>query len=292
MAPRQLWVIVLFICITRKEGIMGKWQNPSWFGAEKRREQLDEHIEKSGAARFGLRTYQEYEKHKAVLRHFNRVAPKYDFMNSLLSMGIQHVWKREAVRMLKLQPGDKVLDVCGGTGDLSILAARRTGAAGRVVIYDINRAMMEAGRHKIETQNLPDRFSWVQGDAESITFPDNTFDAAMVGFGIRNVTHLKRGFTEMHRVLKPGGRILCLEFSRPTNALFRALYDFYSFTIMPFLGKVIAGSAESYACLPETIRMFPLPDELTAIFTDMGFERVTYRSMTNGIAVAHVGIKI
>lgn len=270
---------------------MNIWQNPRWFNAEKRREQLDDHVEQSGSARFGIRTYQEREKYKAVMRHFNRVAPKYDFMNSLLSMGIQYMWKRAAVRMLDIQPGDKVLDVCGGTGDLSILAARRTGARGRVVIYDINRAMMTAGRHKIDP--CPDlvHVGYVQGDAEQITFADHTFDAAMVGFGIRNVTHLKRGFKEMHRVLKPGGKILCLEFSRPTNALFRALYDFYSFNIMPLLGELIAGSAESYACLPETIRMFPLPEELSAIFEHLGFREVRYRSMTNGIAVAHVGIK-
>ncbi len=270
---------------------MELWKNPRWFGAGKRQEQLDDYIEQTGSARFGIRTYKESEKYKAVMRHFNRVAPKYDFMNSLLSMGIQHVWKRAAVRMLDIRPGEKVLDVCGGTGDLSILAARRTGPGGRVVIFDINRAMIEAGRHKIDPYPELAHISYVQGNAEEITFPDATFDAAMVGFGIRNVTHLKRGFKEMHRVLKPGGRILCLEFSRPVNPLFRGLYDFYSFNVMPLLGELIAGSAESYACLPETIRMFPLPDELAAIFEGIGFEKVRYRVMTNGIAVAHVGIK-
>jgi len=132
---------------------------------------------------------------------------------------------------------------------------------------------------------------YVQGDAEHISFPDNTFDAAMVGFGIRNVTHLKRGFAEMHRVLRPGGKILCLEFSRPTNPAFRWLYDQYSFNIMPFLGELLVGSAESYACLPETIRMFPLPDELTAMLSQLGFGQIAYKSFTNGIAVAHVGVK-
>jgi demethylmenaquinone methyltransferase / 2-methoxy-6-polyprenyl-1,4-benzoquinol methylase len=271
---------------------MDLWKNPRWFGAGKRQEQLDGYIEQTGTARFGIRTYQESEKYKAVMRHFNRVAPKYDFMNSLLSMGIQHVWKRAAVRMLDIRSDEKVLDVCGGTGDLSILAARRTGSAGQVVIFDINRAMIEAGRHKIDPYPELAHIAYVQGNAEEITFPDATFDVAMVGFGIRNVTHLKRGFREMHRVLKPGGRILCLEFSRPANPLFRALYDFYSFNIMPLLGELIAGSAESYACLPETIRMFPLPDELTSIFEEIGFEKVHYRSMTNGIAVAHVGTKV
>jgi len=270
---------------------MSLWQHPRWFDALKRREQLDEYVQATGKARFGLRTFKESEKYKAVMRHFNRVAPKYDFMNSLLSMGIQHVWKRAAIRMLNLQPGGKVLDVCGGTGDLAILAARRTGPGGRVVIYDINRAMIEAGRPKIDPYPDLAHIAYVQGDAEHITFPDNFFDAAMVGFGIRNVTHLKRGFGEMHRVLKPGGRFLCLEFSRPTNAVFRGLYDFYSFNVMPFLGELIVGSAESYACLPETIRMFPLPEELAGMLEGLGFEQVWYKSMTNGIAVAHVGVK-
>jgi demethylmenaquinone methyltransferase/2-methoxy-6-polyprenyl-1,4-benzoquinol methylase len=270
---------------------MKLWENPTWFGARKRSEQLDDHVEQSGKARFGVKTYKASEKYQAVMRHFNRVAPKYDFMNSFLSMGIQHVWKRAAVRMLHIQSGHQVLDVCGGTGDLSILAARRTGIHGQVVIYDLNRAMIEAGRPKIDPHCDLAHISYVQGDAEAISFPNHTFDTAMVGFGIRNVTHLKRGFGEMHRVLKPGGRILCLEFSRPANPLFRALYDVYSFTIMPMLGELIAGSAESYACLPETIRMFPLPDELTSILEGIGFEKVHYRCMTNGIAVAHVGTK-
>jgi len=270
---------------------MALWQNPKWFDAERRREQLDEHVSETGRARFGIRTFQENEKVRAVMRHFNRVAPKYDFMNSLLSFGIQHVWKRAAIRMLAPRPGEKILDVCGGTGDLAILAARRTGPDGRVVIYDINWQMIAAGRPKIDSNPHLANIAYVQGDAERICFPDATFDAAMVGFGIRNLTHLKHGFTEMHRVLKPGGRILCLEFSQPTNPLFRALYDFYSFNIMPLLGELIAGSAESYACLPETIRMFPLPEELAEMLTGIGFEKMTWQSFTNGIAVAHVGIK-
>jgi demethylmenaquinone methyltransferase/2-methoxy-6-polyprenyl-1,4-benzoquinol methylase len=270
---------------------MALWKDPRWFSAHRRQEQLDEHIKATGQARFGIRTYGENEKYKAVMHHFNRVAPKYDFMNSLLSFGIQHAWKRSAIRMLGICSGDKVLDVCGGTGDLALLAGRRAGSQGTVVVYDINRAMLETGRPKFENAACPAPFFHVQGDAEWAAFGDETFDVAMVGFGIRNVTHLKRGFSQMHRVLKPGGRLLCLEFSRPTNAVFRWLYDIYSFNIMPLLGELITGSAESYACLPETIRMFPLPRELSALLAGIGFSRIRYRSMTNGIAVAHVAVK-
>jgi demethylmenaquinone methyltransferase/2-methoxy-6-polyprenyl-1,4-benzoquinol methylase len=160
-----------------------------------------------------------------------------------------------------------------------------------VVVYDINWAMLTTGRPKAGSRKLADRMAWVQGDAERISFPDNTFDAAMVGFGIRNVTHLEQAFREMVRVLKPGGKLLCLEFSRPTNPLFRQLYDFYSFSVMPALGQLLAGSAQSYACLPETIRMFPLPEELAQRLREIGCDQVVYRYLTNGIAVVHLGIK-
>ena len=270
---------------------MALWQNPRWFDDNKRQEQVDEHIRATGRARFGIREFDEADKAQAVRIHFDRVAPKYDFMNTLLSFGIQYAWKRAAVRMLGVRPGDRVLDVCGGTGDLAILAARRTGPAGQVVIYDINRAMIEAGRPKIDPYPELAHIGYIQGNAEAITFPDSIFDCAMVGFGIRNVTHLKQGFAEMIRVLKPGGRFLCLEFSRPANPVFRSLYDFYSFNIMPALGQLLAGSAESYACLPETIRMFPLPDELAAMLGRLGLEDVRWERMTNGISVAHVGTK-
>ncbi len=270
---------------------MAIWNNPRWFDDAKRHEQLDEHIQATGRARFGIRELDADQKADAVRVHFDRVAAKYDFMNSLLSFGIQHAWKRAAVRMLGVQPGNRVLDVCGGTGDLAILAARRTGPTGQVVIYDINHAMIQAGRHKIDPFPALAHIACVQGDAERIAFPDHTFDHAMVAFGIRNVTRLKRGFAEMVRVLKPGGRLLCLEFSRPLNPVFRSLYDFYSFNIMPALGQLLAGSAESYACLPETIRMFPLPHELADMLTGLGLHGVRWKTMTNGISVAHVGIK-
>lgn len=241
---------------------------------------------------FGFLTVPEEEKVKWVRRHFNSVARKYDSMNTLLSFGIHYQWKRMAVRMMGLRPGNLVLDVCGGTGDLSRMAADYVSPAGRVVLYDINWEMMAAGRHKVFLYPNGKKVTWVQGDAETMSFPDNSFDAAMVGFGIRNLTHFQKGFREMHRVLKPGGTFLCLEFSEPKTPWFRWLYDFYSFHIMPFAGKVLAGCRPAYSYLPESIRLFPKPDQLKAILEDIGFRSVTYRRLTDGIAVAHLGKKL
>jgi demethylmenaquinone methyltransferase/2-methoxy-6-polyprenyl-1,4-benzoquinol methylase len=193
--------------------------------------------------------------------------------------------------MLKLTPGDRILDVCGGTGDLAILAARAIGPAGRVVIYDINRAMIQAGIHKVIDTEVEDRLGYIQGNAESISFPDRHFDTAMVGFGIRNVTRMEKGFEEMYRVLKPGGKLMCLEFSKPTSPVFRWLYDLYSFYIMPVLGQLLVGNRKAYTHLPESIRMFPLPDELSELLKKIGFSQVTYRNLTNGIAVIHIAVK-
>jgi demethylmenaquinone methyltransferase/2-methoxy-6-polyprenyl-1,4-benzoquinol methylase len=226
-----------------------------------------------------------------VLGHFTKVAPKYDFMNTLLSFGLHHLWKRTAVRMLGLKPGNWVLDVCGGTGDLAILAARAVGVSGRVVLYDISRAMMMAGRPKVSASSLGGRIIYLQGDAERVGVADQRFDAALVGFGIRNLTHPEAGFKEIYRVLKPGGKLMCLEFSTPQNPWFRLLYDLYSFHVMPLAGKMLVGSREAYTYLPESIRMFSRPEELAAILEGLGFSKVRYRRLTNGIAVVHVGIK-
>lgn len=242
-------------------------------------------------AHFGYRKVPADEKVKWVIGHFNAVAGKYDVMNTLLSFGIHHLWKRAAVKMLGIKRGDWIIDLCGGTGDLSILAARAAGSSGRVILYDINWAMMERGRSRVARFSSGKKIEYVQGDAERISFPDQHFDAAMVGFGIRNLTHMEKGFREMYRVLKPGGRLLCLEFSQPTAPMFRWLYDLYSLYIMPCLGELIVGSKQAYTYLPESIRMFPLPDELTAILEGVGFSHVTHRKLTNGIAVVHLGIK-
>ncbi len=262
-----------------------------WLDEQKRKAQLRATTTGAQTTYFGFQRVARSQKTDRVLQHFNSVARHYDFMNTLLSFGIHHLWKRIAVRVMSLQPGQRVLDVCGGTGDLALLAARSVAPTGRVVIYDINRAMIQAGLHKVDGQGLRDCVDYVQGNAESISSPDRRFDAVMVGFGIRNVTDMQKGFEEMHRVLKPGGKLMCLEFSKPTFPVFRRLYDFYSFYIMPLLGEMIAGSRQAYTHLPESIRMFPLPDELAAILRRIGFSRVAYRPLTNGIAVIHLAVK-
>ncbi len=242
-------------------------------------------------ASFGYRQVPAREKNQWVLRHFNTIARQYDWMNTVLSFGMQHLWKRAAVRALDLKPGDGVLDVCGGTADLSLLAAREISPSGSAVLYDINRAMMEAGKPKVARNPLAQRIWYVQGDAEKIALQAGQFDAAMVGFGIRNLTHMEEGLKEMYRVLKPGGKLMCLEFSIPTSFWFRWLYHFYSFHVMPLAGQILVGSREAYTYLPESIRKFPLPDELAKILEQIGFSKVTYRPLTNGIAVIHIGVK-
>ncbi len=264
---------------------------PGWFGRTEREKMLDDHIARSGRTYFGFRELDRREKQQAVLAHFNRVAPRYDFMNSLLSFGIHYAWKRKAVRLLDVRPDSRVLDVCGGTGDLAVFAARRLGPAGNVLLYDRNRRMMEAGRRRPENRLHANRIHCVEGDAEQLCFGADQFDAVMVGFGIRNLTHLKKGFSEMYRVLRPGGRLVCLEFSKPVNPLFRTLYDGYSFFLMPLLGKLLAGSSRSYSCLSESIRMFATAEELQAILESTGFAAVSYKRLTNGIAAVHCGRK-
>ena len=246
---------------------------------------------RGGTADFGFRKVPADQKVKYVLKHFNSIARKYDFMNTLLSFGLHYPWKREAVDTLWLKPGDRIIDVCGGTADLTIRIAWKIGPEGRVYLYDINRAMLEVGRRKISQRSPLERIHLIQGDAEQAACRSGQFDGAIVGFGIRNLTRMEEGLKEIHRVLKPGGKFVCLEFSRPTSSWFRWLYDIYSFHIMPWVGQLFTGHREAYTYLPESIRKFPLQEELSAKLRDIGFTEVSYRNLTNGIAVIHQGVK-
>lgn len=259
-----------------------------WLGEDLRKKQFMETEAASRPFFFGYRRVTAEEKARRVRRHFDSVAHCYDFMNTVLSFGIHYLWKKRAVGMMALKPGQRVLDVCGGTGDLSTLASRAVGGGGRVVLYDLNWKMIRAGKPRIESRPSGRRVAFVQGDAEHLAFPDGTFDAAMVGFGIRNVTRMEKGLAEMHRVLKPGGTLMCLEFSRPANPLFRRLYDVYSRHVMPLAGQMLVGLGRAYAHLPESIRMFAQPDEMSRILDDSGFEDIGYRRLTNGIATVHL----
>jgi demethylmenaquinone methyltransferase / 2-methoxy-6-polyprenyl-1,4-benzoquinol methylase len=266
--------------------------NPSGPGPKNQSEDfIKTNLEREEITNFGFKKVPAREKGNWVRQHFDTVAQKYDLMNTLMSFGIHYLWKRKTINLLRLQPGDTVLDVCGGTGDLSILALKKMKGSGHVVLNDINRKMMKRGRDKSTHRSFRKKIEFVQGDAEKLPFESDYFDAAMVGFGIRNLTHMEEGFREMHRVLKPGGRFVCLEFSNPTSPVFRSLYDFYSFHIMPLMGMLFVGSRQAYTYLPESIRLFPSPDVLAHQLEDIGFRQVAYHALTNGIAVIHMGLK-
>ncbi len=226
-----------------------------------------------------------------VQQHFSAIAVRYDLANDILSFGLQRAWKRLAVRMLELKPGEVVLDVCGGTADLARLAVDNMGGTGRALVYDFNRDMLAVGRDKVKGSSLAHNLTWVQGDAENLSLKSGSVDAAIVGFGVRNLTSWERGFHEMHRVLKPGGRMVCLEFSQPPARWFRLLYDLYSFTFIPLVGKILAGSWEAYSYLAASIRAFPAPEELIKVLENIGFTKVSCRPLTQGIAVIHRGEK-
>ena len=231
------------------------------------------------------------QKEQAVQKMFTAIAHRYDLNNTLLSLGLHHSWKRLAVKMSGAAAGDTVLDLCTGTGDLAVLLARQVGSDGRVIGLDLNERMLAFGRRKIEKLGLS-TITLLTGNAESLQFCDRTFQAATVAFGIRNVTDIKAALGEMHRVLKPGGRAVCLEFSRPVNGSLRMLYDFYSFTLLPRIGRLVSRDQTGvYNYLPASIRAFPDQERFKELFLEAGFSHVTYRNLTGGIVAIHVGMK-
>ncbi len=241
---------------------------------------------------FGNRLIPEDEKKVRVSEVFDSVAGKYDLMNDLMSIGTHRLWKRMVAAETGLKPGQTALDVAGGTADISLLMAEKVGEDGHVVVYDINREMLKVGRDKCVDRGHLRNIQFVQGDAEEIGFPDNTFYCAAVGFGIRNVTHLDKAFSEMRRVVKPGCKVICLEFSRPQSAVLGKLYDFYSFSVIPAVGELVTGNRSAYEYLPESIRKFPPQEKLKKIMEDAGLFKVKYHNLFNGIAAIHVGTKV
>jgi demethylmenaquinone methyltransferase/2-methoxy-6-polyprenyl-1,4-benzoquinol methylase len=236
---------------------------------------------------FGFRRVALEEKPALVRGVFESVAGRYDLMNDLMSGGIHRLWKREMVDWLNPRPGSIVLDVAGGTGDIALRLLRRLGERGRVIVVDATPAMLEVGRDRMIDRGILAGIEWVAGDAERLPVADGSLDAYTIAFGLRNVTHMDLALAEARRVLRPGGRFLCLEFSRVVLPLLDRLYDAYSFAVLPALGRAVAGDAASYRYLAESIRTFPAQEELAARISAAGLDRVRYRNLTGGIAALH-----
>lgn len=238
---------------------------------------------------FGFQQVPEPEKARRVAGVFDSVASKYDLMNDVMSFGLHRLWKAFTVRQANVRPGMKVLDIASGTGDLALAFAREAGPAGEVWLTDINGAMLAEGRNRMLDAGL--LLPVAQCDAEQLPFPDHRFDVVSVAFGLRNMTHKDRALAEMRRVLRPGGKLLVLEFSRIWRPL-APLYDAYSFNVLPWLGRRIAGDAESYRYLAESIRVHPSQQELATMMEQAGFERVQWFNLSAGICALHIGVKI
>jgi demethylmenaquinone methyltransferase/2-methoxy-6-polyprenyl-1,4-benzoquinol methylase len=241
---------------------------------------------------FGFREVPTGEKAKLVRSVFDSVAGKYDLMNDLMSLGIHRIWKRIAVQLSHVRYGEKVLDLAGGTGDMTALFRERVGDKGRVILSDINAEMLKRGRDRLIDDGAVDGIDYAQIDAEKLPFPDNHFDCVCIAFGLRNVTHKEEALKSMHRVLKPGGRAIILEFSEAQGALFKKTYDLYSFKLLPLIGKLVAGDEDSYRYLAESIRMHPNQEKLKRMMTDAGFERCEYFNLTHGVVAIHRGYKV
>lgn len=240
---------------------------------------------------FGFRRVAVEEKAKLVRGVFDSVAGKYDLMNDLMSFGIHRLWKRITLARTGLRPGMCALDLAGGTGDLAAGMLKQVGPSGLVVLSDINAQMLIRGRDRLINAGFGTEAQSVQVNAEMIPFADNSFDAVTIGFGLRNVTHKDKALAEMLRVLKPGGRALVLEFSHPRHDLLKKAYDLYSFKALPLMGKLVAGDAESYQYLAESIRMHPDQDTLKGMMETAGFIRCDYLNMSDGIVALHWGFK-
>ena len=240
---------------------------------------------------FGYKTVNVEEKAGKVADVFHSVANNYDLMNDLMSAGVHRLWKRMTIEMSGVRSGNKVLDIAGGTGDLAAKFSRIVGKDGYVVLADINESMLKVGRDRLMDLGVVDNVKFSQSDAQYLPFPDNTFDVITIAFGLRNVTDKELALKSMLRVLKPGGRLLVLEFSKPGNPVLSKIYDTYSFSILPKLGKLFADDAESYQYLAESIRMHPDQQTLMGMMDDVGFANTDFHNMTGGVVALHRGVK-
>ncbi|ATM98594.1 MULTISPECIES: bifunctional demethylmenaquinone methyltransferase/2-methoxy-6-polyprenyl-1,4-benzoquinol methylase UbiE [Proteus] len=240
---------------------------------------------------FGFQTVDKDDKQTMVARVFHSVASKYDLMNDLMSFGVHRIWKRYTIEASGVRRNQRVLDLAGGTGDLTAKFSRLVGENGEVVLADINDSMLKMGREKLRDHGIVGNVNYVQANAEELPFPDNHFDCITISFGLRNVTDKAKALRSMFRVLKPGGRLLVLEFSKPVLDPLSKIYDAYSFHILPKIGQVIVNDAESYRYLTESIRMHPDQETLKGMMEEAGFDQVTYTNMTGGIVALHKGFK-
>jgi len=241
---------------------------------------------------FGFQQVPVGEKAKRVADVFHSVADNYDIMNDVMSLGVHRIWKRFTLSQTGLKAGQKVLDLAGGTGDLAMKMAGMVGPSGQVVLSDINGSMLRRGRERLTDNGIAGNIEYVQANAECLPFPDNTFDCITIAFGLRNVTDKDKALRSMNRILKPGGRLLVLEFSKPVTPGLAPVYDIYSFKLLPLMGKLIAKDAESYQYLAESIRMHPDQQTLKGMMEEAGFSKTKYHNLTGGIVALHKGFKV
>lgn len=249
----------------------------------------DEHDRKT--THFGYREVPAADKARLVGEVFDSVAGKYDLMNDVMSFGIHRLWKQFTIAQTGVRAGQQVLDIAGGTGDLAIELAQRVGMQGGVILADINGSMLGVGRERLADRGVAGNVEFVQANAERLPFADNSFDCITIAFGLRNVTNQAAALASMYRALKPGGRLLILEFSRPVVPALGKVYDLYSFKVLPLMGKLIANDEASYRYLAESIRKHPDQETLKAMMSTAGFERVDYHNLTGGIVALHKGFK-